>query len=523
MARQSVDSLVGAVTLFVEKWGDITFGVEEAVLLFEGEVVYTHDASRDNLAFLMFRDGVRSLSLHAGIETTEIEALVDCLAHADDLAAVEHDLVTAFWEQDFMHIDYRVADPFLGGEVLREGMIDALRENVLRRLEEGVVPVVADRSTSLGELRSMDPTQIPDESLQLTAQEVESGERAVEGVSEILQDFAEVMLELAASSPIIVSDDALAQSMTGVAAAYLDNENIDGVAFLFGRLGHMEAEGWCPPGYVGSIVGGAVTAEHLKRLLKDVDQAQPEEVKRAEGFLLSLRQWIISPLLEILANADDRNVRKSVLAVLGAEGGVPWEEIEPLLRDPRWYVVRNAVQLAAAAKHVGLTEHTQRLLGHADDRVRREVLRALERFGGQVALSGFTKALSDSESTVRTLAARALGREGGPEQERPLLAHIEDRTFSGLPAEELQAFLGAYAELAQDRAVAMLDKTWRKRLLSARPMSLRVASVLALGSVRGSAARTALLAASKSGEAQIKRAALHALQTQASTLSKGSL
>lgn len=136
MARQSVDGLISAVTLYVQNWGDVTFDVEEAGLLFEGEAVYSHEASRDNLAFLMFRDGVRSLSLRNGIEAAEIEALVGCLAHADDLAAVEHDLVTAFWEQDFTHIDYRVADPFLGGEVLREGMIDALRETVLRRLED---------------------------------------------------------------------------------------------------------------------------------------------------------------------------------------------------------------------------------------------------------------------------------------------------------------------------------------------------------------------------------------------------
>ena len=63
-----------------------------------------------------------------------MEAFADCLAHADDLAESEHDLATAFWEQDFAHIDYRVADPFLGGEVLPQGTIDALRETVLRRL-----------------------------------------------------------------------------------------------------------------------------------------------------------------------------------------------------------------------------------------------------------------------------------------------------------------------------------------------------------------------------------------------------
>jgi len=148
-------------------------------------------------------------------------------------------------------------------------------------------------------------------------------------------------------------------------------------------------------------------------------------------------------------------------------------------------------------------------------------LRALERFGGQVALNGFILALSDPESSVRTLAARAVGREGGPGQERFLLAHIEDRNFALLPGEELQAFLVAYAELAQERAVAALDKFWRKRRLSARPVAFRMAALHALGSVRGPAARTVLLEACESGEAQIQRAAMRALQTQASAAPRG--
>jgi hypothetical protein len=519
MARQSVDGLISAATSYIDKWGDITLEVQETGLLFEGEAVYSHEASRDNLAFLMFRDGVRELCLRPGIEGPEVEALVGCLAHVDDLAAVEHDLVTAFWEQDFTHIDYRVADPFLGGEVLREGMIDALRETVLHRLEDS--PGSVQQSLARDDLRSVEPMQIQSESLQLTQQEMDSGERAVEGVSAVLQDFAEVVLEIVASAPVTAMDDALARSLSAVVAAYLDNGDVEGVSFLVGRLEHMETEGWCPPGYVGAIVGEAVTADHIRRLLQGVGRAQADEIKRHEGFLTSLRQWIFSPLLEILADADDRAVRKSILAVLGAEGGVPWSEIEPFLGDPRWYVVRNAVQLAAAGTHAGLMEHVYRLLGHADGRVRREVLRSLERFGGQMALRGYTKALSDPESSVRTLAARAVGREGGPEQEGPLLAHIEDRNFALLPAEELQAFLGAYAELTQERAVPVLDKLWRKRRLSARPMPVRVAALLALGSVRAPAARSALLEASKSGETQVQRAAGHALQIRASEPSKG--
>jgi len=514
-ARQSVEGLVSAAALYLDKWGDLTLDVTEDELVFRGESVYSHEASRDNLAFLMFRDGVRELTLHPGIESIEVEALVDCLAHADDLVEMDHDLATALWERDFVHVDYRVADPFLGGEVLREGMIDALRETVLRRLEDSEVSRAPDRGLAPEELRDVEPVRIDSQFFQLTRQEIESGERAVEGLSAVLQDFAEVLLEIAGSAPITAIDDPLAQSLMAVVEAYLDNGDIEGVSLFIERVESMEAQGSCPSGFVGLILQSAVTADHLRRLLRDLGQAHADEIRRLESFLTSLKPWIFPPLLEILAEADDRVVRKSILSVLG-DDGVPWRDIEPFLTDSRWYVVRNAVQLAAAARHVELTEHIQRLLGHGDVRVRREVLRALERFGGQAAVTSYAKALSDPESSVRTLAARAIGREGGSEQEGLLLAHMNDRSFALLPAEEVEAFLGSYAELAQERAVALLDRSWKKRLLSGRPLAFRVAAVLALGRVRGQSARTALVAASRSGEAQIKRAAMQALQGQGS-------
>jgi HEAT repeat protein len=190
------------------------------------------------------------------------------------------------------------------------------------------------------------------------------------------------------------------------------------------------------------------------------------------------------------------------------------------LRDRRWYVVRNAVQLSAAAGHRELTHHAPRLLRHPEVQVRREVVRALERFDGPAASSGLTQALTDSDSSVRTLAARAIGPEVGPETQGVLLAHIESRDFSSLPSEEMEAFFGAYAGSAQERAVPLLERSWRKRLFSPRPMAFRVAAVLALGRVGGPAARAALEEASKSGDQQIKRAAVQAVQSRSSTASR---
>jgi HEAT repeat protein len=258
-----------------------------------------------------------------------------------------------------------------------------------------------------------------------------------------------------------------------------------------------------------------VTTDHLRRLLEQDARAAADE-GQIRGVVRALKGAAVSPLLEILTETDDRAIRKVVLGLLGGEGGVPWRDLERFLRDPRWYVVRNAVQLAAAAGHPQLVDAAPRLLRHHDARVRREVVRALERFNGRPVTAVLTQALSDPDPSVRTLAARGVGRGGGREAEAALLAHIGEREFPSLSAEEVEAFLGAYAEVAQERAIPLLERLWKKRLLSSRPLNCRVAAVLALGRVQGPEAGKVLQEAARSPEPQIARAAAQAAQTQAS-------
>jgi hypothetical protein len=400
-------------------------------------------------------------------------------------------------------------------------MVDALRETVLRRLEDGAVPRGPVQKREWGDLTEVLPQSIDRAFLALSAEEVEYGERAVEGLVGVVDDFADVLLELAGSVPIRGDDDVLVTAFPPVVAAYVDAGEVGKASFLLERLQHMEAQGWCPPGVVGKVVSESMDEARLSRLLQRARQSAPGEVRNLEGFVRTIERWVQGPLLVILSETEDRAVRKSVLSMLEGEGGIPWSSLEPLLRDPRWYVVRNAVQLAGAGRHIELTEHRQRLLAHPDARVRREMLRALERLGGTAAAKGFADALIDHDSSVRTLAARGLGKVVAGEAEAALLMQMEDRGVPLRPEEEVRAFLEAYGALAQERALPVLEKWWRKKLLASRPPACRVAAVLALGHIGGPRAHAELLVAAKSNEAIIQRAAHQALQLQASRISKG--
>ena len=513
-ATQTLESLAGMLISHVDEHGPLVLEVEEDRLLYEGERVYSYDASRDNLAFLMFRDGIRLLSLHPGLEGTEVEALTLCLAHADDLADAEHDLVTRFWEQDFAHIDYHAADPFLGGEVLREGTVDALRETVLRRLDEVVLSDDPGTGVRQGDLTAVEPTGIDMRSLGLSPQEIDQSERAAQESSNIIDDFLVVLLEIAGrTSGTYEEGDPLTRALVTVVDSYLDNRNLEGLELVLEQLQRLEAQGRCPVGFMGLVMARAVTAQKVGGLLADQGPEEVEQAARVDRFLATARPWIIPALLEALAGTEDRTVRKTLLAILDAGGGVSGSYLVPLFEDPRWYVVRNAVQLAAGMRDPELVSQLERLRRYPDVRVRREIMRTLDTFGGETAaLQVLAKAVSDEDSSVRTLAARSLGRHGGREYEAVVLAQIETRDFDSRPQDEIEAFLVTLADLSKERAVPVLDRLWRRRRFVARPMPVRISALKALGTIPGPTSRMALSQAAKSGEGQIRKTAFRVLQ-----------
>ena len=89
------------LTDFLETDGEIQLAVHEFELKCGHEIVYESLDRKDSLAFLLYRDGLRRLSLHPGVERCELEAFLTCLnrvaLHAND----QDDLVTLLWEKTF--------------------------------------------------------------------------------------------------------------------------------------------------------------------------------------------------------------------------------------------------------------------------------------------------------------------------------------------------------------------------------------------------------------------------------------
>lgn len=80
MIESRMQPLASALTIFLSRHDSLPLQVEESTLLYRGEEVFRQEELRDDIAFMLFREGVRVLTLHAGLEQEELNTLVDCFS-----------------------------------------------------------------------------------------------------------------------------------------------------------------------------------------------------------------------------------------------------------------------------------------------------------------------------------------------------------------------------------------------------------------------------------------------------------
>jgi hypothetical protein len=212
--------------------------------------------------------------------------------------------------------------------------------------------------------------------------------------------------------------------------------------------------------------------------------ASPVSFPLVDRLIAGLGAAAADPLLDALAVAEARSLRRSLLDRLGKIGAPLGAAILPRLGDERWYVVRNLLVLIEElpAPPAGFSATTFR--EHADARVRRQALRLQLRSGvdRDTTLVGALRDPDDATrhlalisvqhecpasavvavadcvrdpriaSEDRVLAIRALGRAGGPQALAAVLAATDGgHTLFGRPrlAPKSPELLAALTALTQ--------------------------------------------------------------------------
>lgn len=255
--------------------------------------------------------------------------------------------------------------------------------------------------------------------------------------------------------------------------------DVEGLATAVGRLALDATEG-SPDRESLDLAREILTPGAATRLAVRLGSLRDEEERdalmRACG---ELGEEMASALAEALADTSDRSARRTYIQAMVAVGDPARDQVERMLDDSRWFVVRNGVRVLGGIGTEDDVEHLTSPLAHDDARVRLETVRALGRIGGEDAGMLLLGMLDDPEADVRAAAATALGALGVERAVKVLLERLEREESEKVQVQILRA-LGA---IGDPGAVPAIEKRAVTSFFSRPSPELRIAGYRALASI----------------------------------------
>ena len=183
-------------------------------------------------------------------------------------------------------------------------------------------------------------------------------------------------------------------------------------------------------------------------------------------------------LADALEESRDRFQRRAFLDAMVALGPMGLEMAERMVRDSRWFVVRNGVTVIGELGGEEAVTHLTATLANADSRVRREAVLSLAKVGGLDAEMLLLGMLNDGEPDVRAAACRGLGALKSDRALRSLLGALKDHD----PGVQVDC-LRALGQIGDPGAVKSVEK-WALGGLFSRPIQeVRIAAFRALAGI----------------------------------------
>ncbi|MGV8041002.1 MAG: HEAT repeat domain-containing protein [Thermoanaerobaculaceae bacterium] len=143
--------------------------------------------------------------------------------------------------------------------------------------------------------------------------------------------------------------------------------------------------------------------------------------------LLALGEKALPTILEALAEEEGMGARKRLLEVVGRHGAAALPHIRPMLSDPRWYVVRNAIFLLRRLgdREAGAT--LRLMLGRARPQVVEEILKTLVALQDPQWLTALLRVLDSDDPERQTVAVRVASHIQHPQVVRALAERLRAR------------------------------------------------------------------------------------------------
>jgi HEAT repeat protein len=499
----------------------LSLSVVESDLVWADQVVYRQPNRSESFAWMLYKDGMRLLTLKPGVEGEEIVRFLQVVSRARLLQAdAADDLLTLLWEQDFHGIEYQfteiitdnltVLDPQMADLAMsqdasgQEQVRDQVREDVIERATGGI-----------------DPDEFDSTLYFLEEQETRSLKHQVD--EEYTRDARRAALEALLDTFELQPTSVVRQEVLGIFDALFPNLLNKGEFRTVARLlrefrtvaqrvtvldqplrNHLES-------YQARLSEPAILSQLLQSLEESAAMPEDEDIGEvlgelhAEGletmltFLPSLKRPAIRRILEVSVDRLGAANTDVVLDILGRTNSEALPGAVGLCR-------RLILQVAVPA--------LDKLVGHREAEVRQGAVEALATIGSPGALTAIERALDDPERPVRLAAVTAVAAREYRGALRRLEAVVQGKGRHELERAEKRQFFETYALVAGPPALPLLSDILEPRGLFRRRESseTRTCAAYAIARLRTPEARGILERIQQDKDLPVRNAAARALR-----------
>lgn len=518
-AIQNVRSALSPVWAAVD---ELVLHVGETDLLWEEQAVYRQINKSESLAWSLFKDGMRELTIHKGAEAEELPRLLATINKARFLPAdAGDDLLTLLWALEFEHIKYRFIDFFAqgGGELPGPSGTAGGSASAEDRKAQ-VAEEAPERPKGVIELDDVDSTLyfLDEEEIGYLARELtEEYQRDVRGSAlNVLFDLMETQPEGGTRDEILgVLEQLFPNLLTSrdfrSAAGILRESKLLKERAANLRLEQIQRL----DGFVARLSEPAIVGQVLQSLDEASGLGLDED---AAGVLRELRTSALEPLVSWLPNLSSAPLRKMLEDVVDKLASSNLAEVQRLLRLADSPALLGIVALCGRLQLHHAVPGFTGVIAHADPAVRLAAVQTLSQLGTPGALTLLDRAIDDADRSVRLTAVRSVGTRGYKGALRRVEAVVLGKSARELDLTEKMAFFEAYGAIAGAAGLKPLSTILLQRglLKMKEPPETRACAAMALGRIRTVEARDLLQRAAEDKELVVRNAVNRALRGVAS-------
>ena len=498
---------------------ELVLHVGETDLVWEEQVVYHQLNKSDSVAWSLFKDGMRELTLFKGAETEELPRLLATINQARFLPAdAGDDLLTLLWALEFESIKYRFIDFFAEGAGELPGPSGTTGGSLTaEQRRAAAVAETQERPKGVIELADVDSTLyfLDEDEVTYLARELEDEyKRDVRGSAlNVLFDLMETQGEGGVRDEVLgVLEQLFPNLLTSrdfrSAASVLRESKL-----LKERATNLRLEQTQRlDGFVGRLSEPAIVGQ----MLQSLDEASGLGLDQdAAGVLRELRTTALEPLVSWLPNLSSAPLRKMLEDdVVDKLASSNITEVQRLLRQPDSPALLGIVALCGRLQlHHAVPGFTE-VISHADPAVRLAAVQTLSQLGTPGALTLLDRAIEDTDRAVRIAAVKGVGARGYKGALRRIETVVLGKSPRQIDLTEKMAFFEAYGSIAGATGLKALSTILLQRglLKMKEPPETRACAAVALGRIKTAEAREVLQRASDDKELVVRNAVSRALR-----------